>query len=140
MPKKSLPSRKSPGNSAPARAQRASAVLDRPQVDFPPHIVELIARELRWKQQKARPLFPTERAELHSWLRFPEPADAYLHDLLFKQILSEDGAGPPLSSQELADLSAAVPDLSAYSRDSADQLRLLFKRSSKTARPRHSPE
>ncbi|HEY9792598.1 MAG TPA: hypothetical protein V6D22_19510 [Candidatus Obscuribacterales bacterium] len=77
-----------------------------PPGQLPRHIAELMVAERAWQSGHGRALYPTERAELHSWLQFPHDSDAYLRDLVFKKCLAEEGAGPPLSPEEAADLRA----------------------------------
>jgi hypothetical protein len=94
-----------------------------PQGQLPRHIAELMVVERAWQSGHGRALYPTERAELHSWLQFPHDSDVYLRDLVFKKCLAEEGAGPPLSKEEAADLRAH-----RSGAKESDELRKLVKK------------
>jgi hypothetical protein len=98
---------KQSANKAPARRQgthtHASAV-GRQTVAPPEYIANLVIKERAWEQGRGRALYPTEEAELHSWKQFPNENEAYWRDLAFKKVLSDHGAGPPLSCEEMSDL------------------------------------
>lgn len=85
-------------------AQVDLSVIGRQTKAPPAHIANLVIKERTWAQGRGRPLNPTEQAELQSWMHFPSDGDAYLRDLVFKKVLADCGAGPPLSCEEITDL------------------------------------
>lgn len=110
------------GNVREKQPAEAKSPASRSQVKTAPprHISHLADRHSKWESGHGRPLNPSEKAELHSWLQFPQDCDAYFRDLVFKQVMSEEGAGPPLAPEELADLKSvrrSAKDAEAKFRD-----------------------
>ena len=125
------------GNVREKQRVEAKSPASRSQAKTAPprHISQLADRHSKWEAGHGRPLNPSEKAELHSWLQFPNDNDAYLRDLVFKKCLSEDGAGPPLSPEEAAALRAQRSGL----RESDEMRQLVKKNTAPAARSKSSP-